>query len=57
MEGDGRTVHSWGAYGRTPTAYGAQAEGEQEPEPADRGGRELPTAAGRGDGAWWSACN
>ena len=44
MADDGRTLHSWGAYGRTPTARGAQAEGEQEP--ADRGGRELPTECG-----------
>ena len=44
MEGDGRTLHSWGAYGRTPTARGAQAEGEQEL--ANRGGLELPTDRG-----------
>ena len=44
MADDGRTLHSWGAYGRTPTARGAQVEGEQEP--ADRGGRELPTECG-----------
>ena len=44
MADDGRTLHSWGAYGRTPTARGAQAEGEQEL--ANRGGLELPTDRG-----------